>query len=301
MCFPPTPPRVLSIPHPSNEKGPLSLFKLSVGRGLLSPQIRIAFPSSSQGLLIRRGLRDPPTMGISRGCLLCVKVKMFVFNLIFWLGGCGVLGVGVWLAVSQGRFATLSFSFPSLSAAGLFMATGAIIMVVGFLGCLGAATEHRCLLLTFFLVLSTLFLLELVGLLVFVTCRDKFDRYAQSNLKEGLKLYNTEDNLGLTRAWDLVQNEFRCCGVRNYTDWFEVRGNTTWVPESCCLERSDTCQENSASWWKEPCYEKVKQWLGDNISAMGIFAACIIVVQVLGIVFSMLMYCQVRRAEKYYD
>ncbi|KAF7238726.1 Tetraspanin-9 [Varanus komodoensis] len=210
-------------------------------------------------------------MGVSRGCLLCVKVKMFVFNLIFWLGGCGVLGVGVWLAVSQGRFATLSFSFPSLSAAGLFMATGAIIMVVGFLGCLGAATEHRCLLLTFFLVLSTLFLLELIGLLVFVTCRDKFDRYAQANLKEGLKLYEKEDSLGLTKAWDLVQNEFRCCGVQNYTDWFEA------------------------------CYKKVKDWLGENISAMGIFAACIIVVQVLGIVFSMLMYCQVRKAAKYYD
>ncbi|KAG8140414.1 hypothetical protein E2320_003100 [Naja naja] len=112
-------------------------------------------------------------MGVSRGCLLCVKVKMFLFNLIFWLGGCGVLGVGIWLAATQGRFATLSFSFPSLSAAGLFMATGAIIMVVGFLGCLGAATEHRCLLLTFFTVLSILFLLELVGLLVFFTCRDK--------------------------------------------------------------------------------------------------------------------------------
>uniref|UniRef100_A0ACB8EWL6 Uncharacterized protein n=1 Tax=Sphaerodactylus townsendi TaxID=933632 RepID=A0ACB8EWL6_9SAUR len=220
-------------------------------------------------------------MGVSRGCLLCVKVKMFVFNLIFWLGGCGVLGVGVWLAVTQGRFATLSFSFPSLSAAGLFMATGAIIMVVGFLGCLGAVTENRCLLLTFFLVsYSTLFLLELVGLLVFVTCRDKFDSYAQANLKEGLKLYKTDGNLGLTNAWDLVQTEFRCCGVQNYTDWFEVH-NRTWVPE--------------------PCYGKVKHWLGQNISAMGIFAACIIVVQVLGIVFSMLMYCQVRRAEKYYD
>ncbi|KAL7977367.1 hypothetical protein Chor_009316 [Crotalus horridus] len=182
-------------------------------------------------------------MGVSRGCLLCVKVKMFVFNLIFWLGGCGVLGVGIWLAATQGHFATLSFSFPSLLAAGFFMATGAIIMVVGFLGCLGAATEHRCLLMTFFLVLSTLFLLELVGLLVFFTCRDKFDQYAQSNLKEGLKLYGTEDNVGLTKAWNVAQNEFRCCGVRNYTDWFEV----------------------------------------------------------LGIVFSMLMYCQVRRVEKYYD
>uniref|UniRef100_A0A8D0GEY2 Tetraspanin n=1 Tax=Sphenodon punctatus TaxID=8508 RepID=A0A8D0GEY2_SPHPU len=238
-------------------------------------------------------------MNGTRGCFLCVKVKMFVFNLIFWLGGCGVLGVGVWLAATQGRFASLSFSFPSLSAAGLCMATGAVIMVVGFIGCIGAATEQRCLLLTFFLVLSTLFLLELVGLLLFITCREQFDRYAQEDLKRGLRLYKTEGNLGLVNAWDMVQGEFRCCGVQNYTDWFEMR-NETWVPESCCMELSATCQSNSATWWTEPCYEKVKRWVGENISAMGIFAACIAAVQVLGIVFSMLMYCQVRRAEKSY-
>lgn len=32
---------------------------------------------------------DTSTMGVSRGCLLCVKVKMFVFNLIFWVSCSG--------------------------------------------------------------------------------------------------------------------------------------------------------------------------------------------------------------------
>ena len=64
------------------------------------------------------------------------------------LCGCGLLGVGIWLSVSQGNFATFSPSFPSLSAANLVIAIGTIVMVTGFLGCLGAIKENRCLLLS---------------------------------------------------------------------------------------------------------------------------------------------------------
>lgn len=64
------------------------------------------------------------------------------------LGGCGVLGVGIWLAATQGSFATLSSSFPSLSAANLLIITGAFVMAIGFVGCLGAIKENKCLLLT---------------------------------------------------------------------------------------------------------------------------------------------------------
>jgi tetraspanin-9 len=50
--------------------------------------------------------------------------------------------------VSQGSFATLSPSFPSISAANLIITLGAVIMVTGFLGCLGAIKENKCLLLS---------------------------------------------------------------------------------------------------------------------------------------------------------
>lgn len=66
----------------------------------------------------------------------------------FQLCGCGLLGVGIWLSVSQGNFATFSPSFPSLSAANLVIAIGTIVMVTGFLGCLGAIKENKCLLLS---------------------------------------------------------------------------------------------------------------------------------------------------------
>ncbi|KAF6334620.1 tetraspanin 4 [Rhinolophus ferrumequinum] len=187
---------------------------------------------------------------MARGCLQGVKYLMFAFNLLFWLGGCGILGVGIWLAATQGNFATLSSSFPSLSAANLLIVTGSLVMAIGFVGCIGAIKEHRCLLLTFFVMLLLVFLLEATVAILFFAYTDKIDRYAQRDLKKGLHLYGTPGNVGLTNAWSIIQTDFRCCGVSNYTDWFEVY-NATRVPDSCCLEFSESCGLHApGTWWK---------------------------------------------------
>ncbi|XP_029894155.1 tetraspanin-4 isoform X3 [Aquila chrysaetos chrysaetos] len=215
------------------------------------------------------------------------------------LGGCGILGVGIWLAVTQGNFATLSSSFPSLSAANLLIVTGTFVMIIGFVGCIGAIKENKCLLLSFFIMLLIIFLLELAVVILFFVYTDKIDKYAQRDLKKGLHLYGTDGNIGLTNAWSIIQTDFRCCGVSNYTDWFEVY-NTTRVPDSCCLEFSENCGLHSpGTWWKAPCYETVKIWLQENLLAVGIFGLCTAMVQILGLTFAMTMYCQVVKADTY--
>uniref|UniRef100_A0A8C6JFM3 Tetraspanin-4 n=1 Tax=Melopsittacus undulatus TaxID=13146 RepID=A0A8C6JFM3_MELUD len=236
---------------------------------------------------------------MAHNCLQCIKYLMFVFNLLFWLGGCGILGVGIWLAVTQGNFATLSSSFPSLSAANLLIVTGTFVMIIGFVGCIGAIKENKCLLLSFFIMLLIIFLLELTVVILFFVYTDKIDKYAQRDLKKGLHLYGTNGNIGLTNAWSIIQTDFRCCGVSNYTDWFEVY-NTTRVPDSCCLEFSENCGLHSpGTWWKAPCYETVKIWLQENLLAVGIFGLCTAMVQILGLTFAMTMYCQVVKADTY--
>ncbi|XP_060625123.2 tetraspanin-4 isoform X4 [Anolis sagrei] len=236
---------------------------------------------------------------MAHNCLQCIKYLMFVFNLLFWLGGCGILGVGIWLAVTQGNFATLSSSFPSLSAANLLIITGTFVMIIGFVGCIGAIKENKCLLLSFFIMLLIIFVLELTVVILFFVYTDKIDKYAQRDLKKGLHLYETEGNIGLTNAWSIIQTDFRCCGVSNYTDWFEVY-NTTRVPDSCCLEFSENCGLHSpGTWWKAPCYETVKIWLQENLLAVGIFGLCTALVQILGLTFAMTMYCQVVKADTY--
>ncbi|XP_028642831.1 tetraspanin-4 isoform X2 [Grammomys surdaster] len=221
------------------------------------------------------------------------------FPSAYQLGGCGVLGVGIWLAATQGNFATLSSSFPSLSAANLLIVTGTFVMAIGFVGCIGALKENKCLLLTFFVLLLLVFLLEATTAVLFFAYSDKIDSYAQQDLKKGLHLYGTQGNVGLTNAWSIIQTDFRCCGVSNYTDWFEVY-NATRVPDSCCLEFSDSCGlHEPGTWWKSPCYETVKAWLQENLLAVGIFGLCTALVQILGLTFAMTMYCQVVKADTY--
>nr|XP_019955000.1 PREDICTED: tetraspanin-4-like [Paralichthys olivaceus] len=110
---------------------------------------------------------------MAEGCMMALRYGMVFFNLLFWLGGCGILGVGVWLSVTQGNFATLSSSLPSLSAANLLIAVGTIIMVIGCLGCVGAVKESRPLLLTFFILLLLIFFLEILSIMLFFIYQDQ--------------------------------------------------------------------------------------------------------------------------------
>ncbi|XP_055505779.1 tetraspanin-4a isoform X1 [Leucoraja erinacea] len=237
---------------------------------------------------------------MAQNCLHCIKYLMFVFNLLFWLAGCGILGVGIWLAVTQGNFATLSAAFPFLSAANLLIGTGTVAMIVGFLGCVGAIKENRCLLLSFFTLLLLIFLVELIGGSLFCVYRLQFDAYAREDLKDGLQLFGTDGNVGLTNAWSIIQTDFRCCGVSNYTDWFEVF-NATQVPDSCCREYTAACGLHSPeTWWKEACYERVKMWLQDNLLAVGIFTLSTALVQVVGLTLAMVMYCRAVRMSECY-
>ncbi|XDV13078.1 hypothetical protein PO909_001578 [Leuciscus waleckii] len=232
-------------------------------------------------------------MSASRGCLCCVKYLMFIFNLIFWLGGCGLFGVGVWLAFTQSEFSSLPLSFPSLSAANLLLVAGGVTMVTGFLGCLGALKEQKCLLMTFFVILLFLVLTEMALILVFSVYHEELDKKAKDDLREGMNDY--KDNEGLEKSWNKMQEIFKCCGVSNYTDWHN-KTKSGKLPDSCCRNLPGECHH-----WEEPCYEKAKDWLLANITSVLGFGVCIGIVQILALVFSMLMYCQILRAEKYMD
>uniref|UniRef100_A0A670XP07 Tetraspanin-9 n=1 Tax=Pseudonaja textilis TaxID=8673 RepID=A0A670XP07_PSETE len=232
-----------------------------------------------------------------------LSLSLSLVSLFVKLCGCGLLGVGIWLSVSQGNFATFSPTFPSLSAANLVIAIGSIVMVTAFLGCLGAIKENKCLLLSFFVVLLIILLAELILLILFFVYMDKVSESAKQDLKEGLKLYNTENNVGLKNAWNIIQAEMHCCGVTDYRDWYPVLGDNV-VPDRCCMENSQDCGRNSNNTnlvWKTGCYEKVMTWFEDNKHIPGAVGMCLLIIQILGMAFSMTLFQQIHRTGKKYD
>ena len=83
-------------------------------------------------------------------CKECILVRntYVIISCIFQLLGCAILGIGIWLHISKGNYASIAPSFNFLSATALCIAAGAIVLVVGFFGCCGAIMENPCMLLT---------------------------------------------------------------------------------------------------------------------------------------------------------
>ncbi|XP_072171671.1 tetraspanin-9-like [Diadema setosum] len=233
------------------------------------------------------------------GCARIIKILMFIFNFIFFVCGIVVLAVGIYVNVVDGDFAQILPSFPFLSAGNLLIACGVIVLIVGFLGCCGAVKENACMLLVFFFLLLLILILEIVAGALAFTYRNQVEDFVVKDLTEGMSSYNRSQSI--TKAWDVLQSELKCCGVNGSMDWMRV--NVTLAPgaaypDSCCKEYTDMCASRGGMPWDSGCKQKLTMQLRDNIYIVGAIGIAFGLIQVMGLVFSMCLYCSIRDGTK---
>ncbi|XP_069760613.1 uncharacterized protein [Narcine bancroftii] len=152
----------------------------------------------------------------------------------------------------------------------------------------------------FFIILVTIFFMELILVILFFVYRTEVGEYVRRDLKRGLMLYDSEGNVGLTNAWNIIQNEYECCGVDNATDWDSLMGGN-FVPDSCCQEYSQKCGLHDPSkWFANGCYDKIAAFIEQRSVVLGSVAMSVVVIQILGMVFSMILFHQISRGGKKY-
>jgi len=220
-----------------------------------------------------------------------------------------MLGIGIWLHIAKGSYASVAPSFNFLSATALCIAAGAIVLVVGFFGCCGAIMENPCMLLTYFLLVVIIFVMEIVaGILAFVY-RDEVETVLKRELMTGIKEKHILDSgEGMQHAWNRVQRELHCCGVNNYTDWYKSADwpDDNYVPDSCCLRETTKCGTQKPTrpgeqlFYSKGCFTELKVWLKSHLYIVGVAGITLGVIQVLGLVAAMALFCCLR-GEKYYD
>ncbi|WAR01165.1 CD82-like protein [Mya arenaria] len=197
-------------------------------------------------------------MGFCGGCF---KALLIFFNIIFWLSGAAILGVGVWMIVDK----NINSYFDVLNvdthdqyfkyAAYMLIAFGVFVFLVGFFGCCGAIRGSKCLL----------------GLV-----EKKVDDTLKNSIKEKYSVSTT-----ITEAWDVVQIQLDCCGGLSPEDYtgskFAERNTTQLIPPSCCVltnkneaeekprsaiaKNATACMEKEADYYHEKgCKEGLIDW-----------------------------------------
>ncbi|KAM3849495.1 tetraspanin-8-like [Diretmus argenteus] len=261
----------------------------------------------------------------------CIKYLLFFFNFLFWVSGCIILAVSIYLKVKKDGNKITSEAIPGID---LMIAIGVIIMLLGFLGCCGAIRENRCLLLLFFISLLVIFILLLAaGILGAVdekkaslTVIKPLERLYNPSLKilDGnliCKCLNGEAPQVLCdmvrplqapgrstrnatagnckvpfRKTSFGQTSFslKCCGlVKGPEDW------GTSVPSSCnCKDTNQTCTTvANRSVYSTPCSTFIISFMENNMVVVLGIAFAIAILLIFGMAFAMTLYCQIGKKE----
>ncbi|CAH1399637.1 unnamed protein product [Nezara viridula] len=229
-------------------------------------------------------------MGLSGemdGCGQFMKYSMFVSNFIIFLGGLTVFGLGIWTIMDKSFVNELLGTNLFMGAVYIIIATGAMVSLIAFFGCLGAIKEIKCMLLSYSLILFIILVVMLVGGILGYVFREKVRRSMEQEMNLSIKLY--KEKRSIRRAWDDTQENLQCCGVNSYTDW---RGE---IPDSCCKEingQKQGCKlfQSSLNIHSQGCLNVTEKFVKDHASIIGAGAVTVSCLMVLGLIFSLAMF-----------
>uniref|UniRef100_W5M4H4 Tetraspanin n=2 Tax=Lepisosteus oculatus TaxID=7918 RepID=W5M4H4_LEPOC len=238
-------------------------------------------------------------------CLSCIKYLMFVFNFFIFLGGSFLLGVGIWVLVDPTGFQEIVAANPLLFiGAYVILAMGAMLFLLGFLGCCGAIRENKCLLLFFFMLILIIFLAELAAAILAFIFRDHLTReYFTEELKTHYQGYNNTDVF--TATWNAIMTTFDCCGVNGPDDFenglFRNINPNDVVPEACCQRNSQSTDETYISLEEclmgsllfrnnKGCYTAVVDYFETYIYLAGALAIVVLTIELFAMVFAMCLF-----------
>ncbi len=246
------------------------------------------------------------------GLVACVKYLMFAFNFLFWLCGCALLGVGLWLCFepSVQQYASASGDLQEYYiAVYVIIGIGGLMMLVGFLGCCGACMENTVLLGMFFTFLLLICVAEVGGGVWCYLNREKLQGIIESGMQNTMTTTYNTGNTVVTTAVDRLQRDLMCCGAQGPTDWAETVFLTgtvlTAVPDSCCKSESKGCGNTGSvlaslglTIHQKGCANALFDELEENTVLVAGLAIGIGGVQLLGMVFSLCLCCAIRRADR---
>jgi len=222
----------------------------------------------------------------------CVKYLFPSFNFLFFVAGGVVLGVSLWIRfdpeiqrriAGQQTFQNLNVQINQLFIVFYFTAAiGAVMCVLGFLGCCGACCEQICLVGTFFTLVLILVLLEIAGIVYMIVSRSTFETTVTNVFKQQF-VDGYWGNPEIRNQMDIIQNTFQCCGAYSCRDY---------PPNG--LPNTGTCQQCQMNPNVPGCMPSLFNSLNSNLTIAIIVAAVVLTIEILALIFSCVIISAIR-------
>ncbi|XP_016106890.1 CD82 antigen-like [Sinocyclocheilus grahami] len=243
----------------------------------------------------------------SECCLSLTKYFLFLFNLIFFLLGSLLLSMGLWILLSENRIFMPSPPYISISLFSyLLIVSGSVTMSLGFLGCLGSLKTVKCLLATYFILLTVLLAAQIVGGVLFYTQKTELAGSLKEHTIQLINLFGRNDSSlkSFERTLQYIQKEAKCCGWDGKEDWGDSipcscydKGNATVnatyeIKDQKCFKcfSNGTLSNYTCGIYNQGCSENIKQWLDENLLIISVIILAISVVEICGMILSMCLY-----------
>lgn len=229
-------------------------------------------------------------------CSVTSKFFMTVISLIFWGAAAGLIFVGAWVFKEYRDYSLLTESLYTLVPATILIAVGFFFFLLGIVGCVGACKEQKCLLGLFFTILLIIFAGMVASFALGFVFHNDVDESLNKGFDNAMSHYNDS---AIEKQFNFMQQEMKCCGKNNYSDWASNPFMTPKqpFPDSCCKNSNCTgLTIPTIPTYTKGCYTLLRsQFMGHLKAIIGVSAA-FAVVQILGMIFSCALLC--RRKEE---
>ncbi|KAG7206900.1 hypothetical protein KM043_000797 [Ampulex compressa] len=225
------------------------------------------------------------------GCGRFMKYSLFFTNFIIFIGGIVVAGLAVWALVDKVPWIGELVGNDLLTGAVYVLLVGGIIVVViAFFGCIGAAREVKCMLLTYFIIVFLLFVTMLIGGVLGYVFREKVLSTVEGKMSSSMRVYGTSKSI--KDAWDTTQSTLHCCGVNSWREW---GSHGLKVPESCCREiqpgQRFNCNAgpdtvNTSNAYIKGCINATQIYMQKHAAVMGGAGIAVACLMFFGMIFS---------------
>ncbi|XP_043265448.1 CD9 antigen-like [Colletes gigas] len=257
-------------------------------------------------------------------CYGFVKYALVCVNLIFWAVGLAGVVLAAWLLTDQMFLISLAQEQHNFNA-GLYilLSAGILMLIVAFLGCCGAFRESQCMLVAFFSCLLVVIVAQIAAGAWLYTNSDRLEELVKSSVINTVKNKYGVDNAQI-QAVDAFQSGLGCCGATGPADWagskyatkdplapvsLTVSGDASMykVPESCCKD-STVCKEYqhikvasevNPAIYNEGCIDKLMDVLNSQKNVVIGVAAGIGILELLGLIFSLVLCCAIGSSDRY--